>query len=74
MSNNTCSVPVFQNCKDFELKSNLCNFVPVNSQGTMSMASMWTRKDVDEFKESIRREGGDAVLKVGHGETVTVKL
>lgn len=38
------------------------------------MASMWTRKDVDEFKESIRQEGGDAVLKVGHGETVTVNI
>ncbi|XP_054264447.1 Golgi resident protein GCP60 isoform X2 [Macrosteles quadrilineatus] len=46
----------------------------VNSQGTMSMASMWTRKDVREFKESIRREGGDAILRVGHGETVTVRV
>lgn len=53
------------------LSSNNHNFT-VNSQGTMSMASMWTRKDVREFKESIRREGGEAVLKVGHGETVTV--
>ncbi|XP_046665072.1 Golgi resident protein GCP60 [Homalodisca vitripennis] len=46
----------------------------INSQGTMSMASMWTRKDVREFKESIRREGGEAVLRVGHGETVTVRV
>ncbi|XP_053975005.1 Golgi resident protein GCP60 [Hylaeus anthracinus] len=37
-------------------------------------AEMWTRKGVEEFKESIRREAGDAVIKVGHGETVTVRV
>ncbi|CAH0387219.1 unnamed protein product [Bemisia tabaci] len=41
---------------------------------TMQPASMWTRKDVKEFKESIRKEGGDAIIKVGHGETVTVRV
>ncbi|KAJ8895072.1 hypothetical protein PR048_000397 [Dryococelus australis] len=40
----------------------------------ISAASMWTRKDIKEFKESIRKEGGDAVIKVGHGETVTVRV
>lgn len=35
---------------------------------------MWTRKDVEEFKETIRKEAGDAVIKVGHGETVTVRV
>lgn len=37
-------------------------------------AEMWTRKGVEEFKETIRREDGDAVIKVGHGETVTVRV
>lgn len=37
-------------------------------------AEMWTRKGVDEFKQIIRREAGDAVIKVGHGETVTVRV
>jgi hypothetical protein len=41
---------------------------------TISAASMWTRKDIKEFKESIRKEGGDAIIKVGHGETVTVSF
>lgn len=41
---------------------------------TISAASMWTRKDIKEFKESIRKEGGDAIIKVGHGETVTVRV
>lgn len=36
--------------------------------------SMWTRKEIVEFKESIRREGGDSIIKVGHGETVTVRV
>ncbi|XP_074109484.1 Golgi resident protein GCP60 [Cotesia typhae] len=35
---------------------------------------MWTRPGVDEFKKLIRRESGDAVIKVGHGETVTVRV
>lgn len=35
---------------------------------------MWTRKDIDDFKEAIRKEGGDSIIKVGHGETVTVRV
>ena len=27
-------------------------------------ASMWTKKELDEFKESIRNEGGDSIIKV----------
>ncbi|XP_063228806.1 Golgi resident protein GCP60 isoform X2 [Bacillus rossius redtenbacheri] len=45
-----------------------------DSEDEASQASMWTRKDIREFKESIRKEGGDAVIKVGHGETVTVRV
>jgi len=40
----------------------------------ISPAEMWTRKGVEEFKQIIRREAGDAVIKVGHGETVTVRV
>ncbi|XP_022657944.1 Golgi resident protein GCP60-like, partial [Varroa destructor] len=36
--------------------------------------SMWTRGDIVEFKECIRQEGGDSIIKVGHGETVTVRV
>jgi len=35
---------------------------------------MWTRKDIDEFKANLLREGGEAVIKVNHGETVTVNI
>ena len=35
---------------------------------------MWTKKEIVEFKDAIRKEGGDAVIKVGHGETVTVRV
>lgn len=48
-------------------------YVVGNGQN-MSMASMWTRKDIKEFKDAIRKEGGDAIIKVGHGETVTVSM
>ncbi len=37
-------------------------------------ASMWTRKDIREFKDSVYKEGKDSIIKVGHGETVTVCL
>ena len=33
---------------------------------------MWTRKDIKEFKETVRKEK-DAVIKIGSGETVTVR-
>jgi acyl-CoA-binding protein len=39
----------------------------------ISAASMLTRKDIKEFKESIRRDK-DAIIKVGSGETVTVRV
>uniref|UniRef100_T1JGC7 ACB domain-containing protein n=1 Tax=Strigamia maritima TaxID=126957 RepID=T1JGC7_STRMM len=37
-------------------------------------ASMWTRKDIKEFKDAIRKESVDSIIKVGHGETVTVRV
>jgi len=37
-------------------------------------ASMWTRKDINEFKDTIRKEEGEAIIKIGHGETVTVRV
>jgi len=40
----------------------------------ISNASMWTRKDIAIFKDSIRTEGGDGVLKVGHGEIATIRV
>ncbi|KAK0096892.1 hypothetical protein PV326_003999 [Microctonus aethiopoides] len=35
---------------------------------------MWTRSGVEEFKSTIKREAGDAVIKISHGETVTVRV
>jgi len=37
-------------------------------------ANMWTRKDINDFKESIKKDESDAILKVGHGETVTIRV
>ena len=36
-------------------------------------ANMWTRKDIKEFKDTVRKEK-DAVIKIGSGETVTVRI
>ena len=41
---------------------------------SVSNASMWTRKDIDTFKDTIRTEGGDGILKVGHGEIATIRV
>lgn len=40
----------------------------------ISPAEMWTRKGVEEFKQIIRKEASDAIIKVNHGETVTVRV
>lgn len=37
-------------------------------------ASMWTKKELTEFKDCIRTDGGDGIIKVGHGETVTIRV
>lgn len=39
----------------------------------ISAASMLTRKDIKEFKEGVRKDN-DAIIKVGSGETVTVRV
>merc|ERR1719295_1863750 len=37
-------------------------------------ANMWTKKEIQDFKLAIKSEGGDSVLSIGHGETVTVRV
>ncbi|XP_025105052.1 Golgi resident protein GCP60-like isoform X2 [Pomacea canaliculata] len=39
----------------------------------IAAASMWTRKDIKDFKDSLRRDK-DSVIKIGSGETVTVRV
>ena len=38
----------------------------------IAAASMWTRKDIKEFKESLKSDS-ESVIKVGSGELVTVR-
>ncbi|KAK6108612.1 Golgi-dynamics membrane-trafficking family protein [Brugia pahangi] len=48
-----------------------------SSNGTnpaIAPASMWNRQDIMEFKTAIRKEGSESIIKVGHGETVTVRV
>lgn len=37
-------------------------------------ANMWTLTNIKSFKDHIKKEGGDAIIKIGHGETVTVRV
>lgn len=39
-----------------------------------SPASMWTRTDIESFKQAVAQAEGDGVVRVGHGETVTVRV
>lgn len=41
---------------------------------SIETVSMWSRKDIQGFKELLRKEGGDGIMKVGHGETMTVRV
>jgi hypothetical protein len=35
---------------------------------------MWTAKNLQEFKDTIKKDGPEGILKIGHGETVTVRV
>lgn len=35
---------------------------------------MWTRSDIEAFKQAVSKAEGDGVVRVGHGETVTVRV
>jgi golgi resident protein GCP60 len=37
-------------------------------------ANMWTRSDIKEFKNEVTAAGGDGVIRVGHGDCVTVRV
>lgn len=37
-------------------------------------AKMWTRSDIKDFKHEVTTAGGDGVIRVGHGDCVTVRV
>lgn len=41
---------------------------------TMAPANMWTRPDIATFKTEVAAGKGDGVIKVGHGDVVTVRV
>lgn len=43
-----------------------------NESSVIAPASMWTRKDIQEFKDAVKAEGGEAIIRIGQGESVTV--
>ncbi|KAJ3658648.1 hypothetical protein Zmor_010375 [Zophobas morio] len=45
-----------------------------SSENTLVPASMWTRSGIDVFKQAVAQAEGDGVVRVGHGETVTVRV
>lgn len=40
----------------------------------ISPATMWTRPDIEAFKQEVSAGKGDGVIRVGHGDTVTVRV
>jgi acyl-CoA-binding protein len=46
----------------------------VPSNPKIAPANLWNRKDITEFKAQIKKEGPEGIIKVGHGETVTVRV
>lgn len=41
---------------------------------SISPASMWTRPNIEIFKQEVSAGKGDGVIRVGHGDTVTVRV
>lgn len=37
-------------------------------------ANMWTRSDIKEFKMDVTKEKGDGVIRINHGDCVTVRV
>lgn len=50
-----------------------CCIVLVDGLPAVAAASMWTRKDIKEFKGVLSKDA-DSVIQVGSGETVTVSI
>lgn len=44
------------------------------SNPAIAPASMWNRQDIAQFKAVIRKDGPEGIIKVGQGETVTVRV
>ncbi|KAJ8949661.1 hypothetical protein NQ314_008122 [Rhamnusium bicolor] len=61
--------------EDVNISSNESNqeVEEYEEQGLVA-ASMWTRSEIDIFKQSVSQGEGDGVVRVGHGETVTVRV
>lgn len=45
-----------------------------NDGNAVERANMWTRSDMKAFKAEVSAGKGDGVIRVGHGETVTVRV
>ncbi|CAJ0949975.1 unnamed protein product, partial [Mesorhabditis belari] len=45
-----------------------------HSNPNIAPASLWNRQDIVEFKAAIKKDGPEGIIKVGHGETVTVRV
>lgn len=46
-----------------------------SSGGVAAIPKLWTNKDIVAFKEAIIKEGGtDGLVKIGHGEIVTIRV
>jgi len=44
------------------------------SNPKIAPASLWNSKNITEFKDNIRKDGPEGIIKVGHGESVTVRV
>ncbi|KAI6189803.1 hypothetical protein M3Y97_00048100 [Aphelenchoides bicaudatus] len=46
----------------------------VHANPKIAPANLWNSKNIVEFKETIRKDGPEGIIKVGHGESVTVRV
>ena len=81
-NNNSAAAPSANSTAEITLSSTIDEPVESEKDGSSSdhedsssvaAASMWTRKDLKEFKESVKAEGGEAIIRIGQGESVTVR-
>ncbi|KAF5297346.1 hypothetical protein FQA39_LY12185 [Lamprigera yunnana] len=74
IANNSCDKVETVSQSNSHVKEDINSNTEECLEESLVPASMWTRSDIQAFKQTISQAEGDSVVRVGHGETVTVRV
>ena len=73
-ANGTDEVEKSSTAKSDAVKCDSSNDGGESDELVLATAQMWTRGDIESFRESIRKDGNEGQIKIGHGEIVTIQV